>query len=197
MNFHEKPIGRCNHAVDPNPNNPAPPEVLKKIIGVRVAYLSFDGKDRTGVIEIHEDLEQDIVEFFDYAYNTVGFPFETVAPASAIPYRYQDRLLLDNNVTSGFNYRNANNSERLSTHALGRAFDVNPKINPQNTYSDGRLIDTQPATKRRHLHEHLIGGRLDKDHKLVQFMRDRDWIWGGDWSKDDGNIDLQHFEKPE
>ena len=39
-------------------------------------------------------------------------------------------------------------------------------------------------------------GTLTKDHPLVIFMKERGWIWGGDWSKiGDSGVDYQHFEK--
>ncbi len=190
MNHHERPTNKYFHRIEINPNNPCPPEILKHIIGARVTYFTFSGNDLEGVIEIHQDLEQDVRDFFSLAYD-LGFPFSRISPASKASTPFDEDRLIEQNISSGFNYQ----ANTPSLHALGRAIDINPGMNPRYIYNpDGEFIDSKPDEWR-----YFTGaaGTLDTDHELVALMRSRGWKWGGDQTPDSGSIELCHFEKAE
>ena len=46
-------------------------------------------------------------------------------------YNWSDEESMDANNTSAFNYRYVKGTGKLSSHALGRAIDINPIQNPQ------------------------------------------------------------------
>jgi hypothetical protein len=111
-------------------------------------------------------------------------------PASS--FEYDDQKLMAANVTSGYNYRKIAGTEELSKHALGRAFDVNPRLNPYVHKMDDQIVIDPPGAVWRPEEP----GTLRKNHELVQFLENRGWIWGGNWTlESDGKQDHHHFEK--
>ena len=193
MNGQERPINKYYHHVETNIYSKCPPEILAQIIGTRVTYMTFDGYDVEGVIEVHKDLEQDVRDFFALAYD-IGFPISRVSPASKANIPFDDDDMMSSNMSSGFNYRTIAGTNKLSLHSLGRAIDINPRLNPYRIYKDGKLVTTKPANWQIYNIQSL-GGILESDHQLVEFMRSRNWNWGGDWTPESGRIDLHHFEK--
>lgn len=195
MNHHDRPTNSYFHRVETNPYSECPPEILQHIIGVKIIYLAFDGFDKEGVIEVHKDLKKDVQDFFSLAYD-IGFPLTRVSPASKAKIPFDDNDIMAQNMSSGFNYRMVDGTNELSLHALGRAIDINPKLNPCHLYDGGKRTETKPSNWRYRYKEH-IGGEFDTNHELVQFMRSRDWEWGGDWTPESGRVDLHHFQKAE
>ena len=175
-----------------NPANPAPPDVVAQLVSLEVAYKDFNGHQREGIIEVNRALETDVIAFFKYAYYT-NFPIRDVEPASN--YNWNDDALMAADVTSSFNYRTIAGTNRPSQHGLGRAFDVNPRENPYITLDDQGNPVTQPMGARW-----LPGtpGTLFNDQLLIQLMKSRGWIWGGNWTLQDTDgavIDYQHLQK--
>lgn len=183
---------QLEHAVRTNPDYPCPNEILARQVGIRVMHMNLHGHYLHGVIEVNEAVAKDVEDFFAYAFN-LGFPISSVTPASAISYKFNDGLLMEHNVTSGFNYRPINGSGKLSCHALGMAIDVNPKQNPIEYYDDQQEMTHQLPKKGSY--EPKEPGTFLPDHELVVFMRERGWVWGGDWTKESGRIDRHHFQK--
>lgn len=183
-----------SHVVIDNPDKPCPPEILSKIVGVRVEYMDYQGYTKTGIIEVHRDLAQDVADFFGTA-ERIGFPIHNITQASAGNYKFDDDALMENNATSGFNYRNIADTDTPSMHGLGRAIDVNPRYNPYIIYDvNGERLKALPKNWRHDTNE---AGTFTADHELVKFMEDRGWEWGGRWTPDSGRTDLHHFQKPE
>ncbi len=191
----EKPAHEHNYEVKDNPLNPAPPEILREITGVEVIYMNnHDGGETTGFIEVHESLADDVRKFFARALE-IGFPIDKVETASNPKYYHEDERLMQYNVTSGFNYRTIAGTNKPSMHALGRAIDVNPKLNPYTKYdSDGNVIETKPEGAVYDPDRNA--GTLTADHELVILMKELGWEWGGDWTPESGRVDLHHFQKP-
>lgn len=173
-----------------NPDKPAPLEVLAKIKPVVVRYLDFEGEAQVGTVEIHEDLVDDIKDFFEEA-NKLSFPIERVVKSSDEKYGWDDDKLMADNATTGFNYRLIKGTDRPSLHGQGRAFDVNDALNPFIRYVDGKPEVDPPGA----VHNPEIPGTLTAEHPLVLFMKDRGWEWGGDWLPESGRTDYQHFQK--
>lgn len=155
---------------------------------LKVTYIGFDRAKHIGQIVISKALAQDVVDWFELA-EQLRFPIEKVVPAPV--YDGDDNRLMALNVSSGFNYRKIAGAKKLSLHATGQAFDINPHQNPY-IRREGALVIAPPNANWNQ----DMPGTLHHDHQLVQFMLERGWEWGGDWSlENSGRIDYQHFQK--
>lgn len=184
-------LARWPHHPKQNPENEAPLEILKSITPVRVGYIDFEGKAQAGTIEMHQDLVEDVKQFFELA-KDLKFPIERVVKSSDSKYSWDDDTLMADNATTGYNYRLIKGTDRPSLHAEGRALDVNDALNPFIRYEDGKIY-TDPEGA---VYDPSRPGTLTAEHPLVQFMKKRGWEWGGDWTAESGRIDYQHFQKP-
>lgn len=173
-----------------NPNQSCPPEILKQQVGIEVKYVGFDGLPQSGIIEVNEAVADDVKTFFERAL-LLSFPIEKIAPASDSQYLWNDDALMGANVSSGFNYRLIAGSDTSSLHGKGLAFDVNPRQNPYIRYEDGQEI----VAPKGALWQPDQPGTLSAEHPLVQFMIERGWEWGGNWTAESGRVDYQHFQK--
>lgn len=190
---HDAPVWQeVNRQIKLNPANPAPPDVVAQLVSLEVAYKDFNGWQHEGIIEVNRALESDVITFFKYAYYT-NFPINKVAPAS--DYQWDDNKLAAADVSSGFNYRTIAGTSTPSQHGLGRAIDINDRENPYITLNDRGDPVTEPAGA-----QWLPGapGTLSNDHLLIQLMKSRGWVWGGNWTLQDTDgavIDYQHLQK--
>jgi hypothetical protein len=183
---------RIAHEVLSNPDKPCPPEILRRIVGVEVVFVDVEGNDQRGIIEVHETLTHDVADFFALA-RSIDFPISSVTPASAEQFGFDDGKLMAANASSGFNYRTIAGTDRPSLHGLGRAIDVNPRLNPYLKYDEqGSLVETHPADGA---YDTRVAGTFTAGHPLVRFMKERGWEWGGDWTPETGRTDLHHFQK--
>lgn len=181
---------KLDSPVQVNPRAGCPADILAQQVAVEVAYIDMAGKRQTGTIEINRAVADDIRIFFETALE-LGFPIEKVVRASE--YGWDDPAMMAANVTSGFNYRNIPGQPTISNHAHGLALDVNTRLNPYIVYGE-RGATVYPAGASWNPG---VPGTLHKDHPLVLLMKDKGWVWGGDWVSDvDHAIDYQHFEKP-
>jgi hypothetical protein len=90
----------------------------------------------------------------------------------------------DNN-SSGFNWRRVEGQKKLSKHSYGNAIDINPFWNPVY-YSNGK-ISPNGATR-----DIKINGVFLSESKGVLFLKSKGWKWGGDWTS---LKDWHHFQK--
>jgi peptidoglycan L-alanyl-D-glutamate endopeptidase CwlK len=160
------------------------PDYIKADLSlVNLQYYSFDRKLHQGQLVIRKDLEGDIIAIFKELERN-KFPIAKVIPISK--YDFSDELsMLDNN-SSAFNYRPIKGTSKLSNHALGRAIDINPFLNP--LVRDGIVEPTGAG------YDPQIPGTIVRDQIPVKAFKARGWKWGGDWN----NLkDYQHFEKLE
>jgi hypothetical protein len=161
----------------------APREIINKLCLVDVRYHTFDGQLHQGQLIIHQEVKMDIVEIFGFIEQT-AFPVFQVVPI--VKYDWSDDLSMADNNTSAFNYRLVLGTDRLSNHALGRALDINPYLNPVID-EDGR-IDPPGA---RYLPNRA--GTFDDSHPVVREFLNRGWRWGGHFKP---KKDYHHFDKP-
>jgi peptidoglycan LD-endopeptidase CwlK len=171
-------------ALKQNPNMVCPEEILARQRVIQVSYVSFDKELHIGQIVVDVDLINDVQDVFELL-KEEQFPIASVIPISDPQFHWDDDLSMKANNASGFNYRMIMETKRLSNHAYGRAIDINPAINPYITKS-GRVIP-EGAT-----YNTSKPGTISKDSKLIQFLKTRGWVWGGDW---EDRKDYQHFEK--
>lgn len=162
-------------------NSKIPEEIKKDLKLISVEYFSFDDKLHRGQILIHKDLSNDIIEIFKVI-KEKKFPISKVIPI--IKYNWSDDSSMNDNNTSAFNYRYVKGTSQLSSHALGRAIDINPKLNPQITNKNNF-----PTSSK---YDITVLGTISADSFLVKEFKKRGWQWGGFWKK---NKDYQHFEK--
>ena len=158
-----------------------PKDILDDLVLVDVKYYSFDNKIHKGQIIVHSELKRDIIEIFDELLK-VHFPIEKVIPI--VKYNWSDELSMQDNNSSGFNYRFVAGTNRLSNHSNGCAVDINPKQNPQ--------IIEGTASPSGSVYDIKIKGTIDKNSIVVKLFKMKGWNWGGDWKT---RTDYQHFEK--
>jgi copper oxidase (laccase) domain-containing protein len=192
VKFHDLPP-----LVASNPEKPTPPEIQKQIVPIDVAYVDFNNEVKYGIIEVNKAVAADVQAFFNEAIR-LNFPIESVVKSSNSKYAWDDDKLMDANTSSGFNYRLIKGTDKPSLHGLGRAFDVNTRLNPFIRYdTQSGEPETDPVGA---VYEPGKEGVLTADHPLVLFMKEKGWTWGGDWQRDDrpghsSRTDYQHFEK--
>jgi peptidoglycan LD-endopeptidase CwlK len=179
-------------ALAQNPQSIAPENVLGAMELISVDYCGFDHSLRQGQIVMHKSVIGDIRDFFKLA-KKLQFPIAKVIPISDSKYSWDDERSCADNNTSGFNYRVITGGTRLSNHALGLAFDVNPVQNVYIRYDkDLKEFYRFPEAS---IYDRNAPGTLTPDHPLVILMKERGWEWGGDWIPASGRVDYQHFEK--
>jgi peptidoglycan L-alanyl-D-glutamate endopeptidase CwlK len=159
-----------------------PEAVRADLVLMNVRYYAFDGREHQGQLLIHKDLRPEIEEIFIELAKS-KFPVAKVIPLSC--YGFSDELSMEDNNTSGFNYRSIADSTKLSNHALGRAVDINPLLNP---YIRNEIAEPHGAH-----YDPNVPGTIVADGVVVTAFKKRGWSWGGDWNS---LKDYQHFEKP-
>lgn len=183
-------------ALRQNPAAPCPQEILDRQVLVEVDFYDFDGEMAEGVIVVDRDLARDVNDLFEEIFKD-GFPIASAIPVADLQFEWDDDRSMRANNTSGFNYRPITGearvsvgagtpvaAPRLSAHALGRAIDINPLLNP---YIKGDVVKPESAA-----YDPAIVGTIIADSFIVQFLKERGWAWGGDWTS---LKDYQHFEK--
>ena len=158
-----------------------PEKIRKNLKLVSVEYFSFDDKLHRGQILIHKNFANDIIEIFKVI-KEKKFPVSKVIPINK--YNWSDERSMNDNNTSAFNFRYIEGTSKLSSHAHGRAIDINPRLNPQ--FKDGKYF---PANTSYDIN---ITGTIARNSFLVREFTKRGWKWGGLWRR---NKDYQHFEK--
>lgn len=175
-----------------NPNSPAPVEISDNLVSLEVTYKNFDHKQRTGTIILNKLISKEVSEFFEQALK-IDFPIYSVIPIHEEQFKWNDEKSCIANNSSAFNYREISNSNNLSKHSIGCAFDINPVQNIYVKY-DPKLNEIYRLPSNG-VYNESTEGTLTTKHPLVIFMKKRGWTWGGDWTPDTGRIDYQHFEK--
>jgi hypothetical protein len=146
-----------------------------------VEYYSFDNRLHRGQIIIHKELVNDIKEIFAMI-KEKKFPIKKVIPINN--YKWSDESSMKDNNTSAFNYRVISGTRTFSPHALGRAIDINPFLNPQikngKTFPEGATYNKGAR------------GTITANSWLTHEFYKRGWRWGGNWRF---TKDYQHFER--
>jgi peptidoglycan L-alanyl-D-glutamate endopeptidase CwlK len=158
-----------------------PHAIQSTLVLLDVEYRGFDAWLHRGQIIVHHELSEDVTAIF-FELCAMRFPIEKVIPVAR--YGWSDDASMADNNSSGFNYRLAVGLPHLSQHALGRAIDINPCLNP---YLKGALILPPNA-----VYDCSRPGTLCANDLAVEAFTTRGWTWGGDWTH---LKDWQHFEK--
>lgn len=167
---------------------------------VEVSYFSFTDStcrhidpqhQRTGHLLVHERVADEVQRIFTGLLRDT-FPIAKVVPImcyglNADSTGWNDEASMKDNNTSAFNYRGRSKAPGLSTHALGTAIDINPKLNPLVRETgqgavfeppNGRYEPERPGTLTRAIVKRCIWPH--------------GWSWGGLWHRPQ---DHQHIEK--
>lgn len=162
-------------------NYPVSKDIKDNLTLITVEYYSFDKNLHRGQVLIHKDLAKDVIEIFELI-KQKKFPIEKAVPINY--YNWSDEASMMDNNTSGFNYRKVKGSKKLSSHALGRAIDINPKQNPHIV--NGKFFPPNSSYNPN------VEGTITSNSFIVKEFKKRGWSWGGYWKR---NKDYQHFEK--
>lgn len=157
----------------------APESILNELVLLNVEYKSTDNKLHRGQIIVNKKIEDETRHMFQFMLDN-DFTIEKVIPIVA--YDWSDSLSMDDNNSSGFNYRNIS----YSKHATGMAIDINPRFNPLRWKNSNR--PNQPAGAAL---DTTINGTLHPNHDVVKEFRKLGFRWGHTFSK---YYDDHHFE---
>lgn len=178
-------ITRPTRADLPHSYRPGCPVAPSDLRAIRLRHWGFDRKVHTGKLVVHASVARSIVSVFRDLY-AARFPIRRMRPIDA--YRGSDAASMRADNTTGFNcrYAIAPGPRRWSTHAYGKAIDVNPVENP---YLDRGVV--RPPAGRRYLDRSRVRpGMAVRGGRLVRAFERIGWSWGGRWS---GSPDYQHF----
>ena len=164
------------------PGCPVGPEQLRV---VRVSFVGFDGRARSGALVVNRSVTNDVQVAFRRLY-AARFPIRRMEPVSAFGGSDDRAMAADN--TSAFNCRKAvaSGPTSWSMHAYGEAVDVNDVENPY--FVGARLIP--PAGKAYRNRANVRPGMAVEGGVLIRAFASVGWGWGGRWA---GSPDYQHF----
>lgn len=169
-------------ALRDNPQFPCPSAIRARQRLITLDYWSFDGAVHRGQMVLDRRIAFDVEAVFEGLLQE-RFPLAKVVPIAV--YDFDDMRSMQDNNSSGFNYRKMDDRDELSLHAFGQAIDINPLLNP---YIRGEHV--LPTGAR---YDPCVPGTLTGDSLPVRLFKARGFIWGGDWVE---CKDYQHFEKP-
>jgi hypothetical protein len=174
-----------------NPNFLTPPELARGMVIIEVMHYDFTGKVKQGAIIVHEIVAHQVRAFFWEAF-LLRFPIHSVIPANY--FNWIDEFSCAANNSSGHNMRNIEGTlsllVKLSKHAIGCAFDINPMQNACYILNEASLLPVRTIPSNG-THLPASPGTLYKEHPLVQLMVNFGWAWGGNWTFPKDN---QHFQ---
>ena len=171
-----------------------------------IPYIDFNGQRQVGHMIVAKDLAEEVLCIFEELYN-IGYPIEKM---ELIDQYYNetrtgtddadsDSKSIDDNNTSAFNYRLSTRANgNVSKHGLGRAIDINPKINPyvnssgKGSHDNAQRFWDRSDANRATLSEVEQKAFIAEDTEIYKIFKKYGWTWGGSWSD---YLDYQHFEK--
>ena len=151
-----------------------------------LSYWNFDGRPVKGRMAINTSVVDEVVAIFDKLF-AIRFPIERIALVD--DYGGDDEAAMRANVTSGFNCRYVDGTERWSNHAFGLAIDINPLINPWAR--EGNVLPVE-GTVYAENREDPIPGMINTGDRVVAIFEQEGWSWGGVWQ----SADYMHFSRP-
>lgn len=150
-----------------------------------LTYWDFDGEVARGQLAINSAVAKEVVAAFEGLFE-IGFPIETIQLVD--DYGGDDKAAMRANVTSGFNCRFVDGTDRWSNHAFGLAVDINPLINPWAREGNVLPAEGEPYTNR----EPALPGMINLGDEPIAIFEDLGWTWGGVWQ----SADYMHFSRP-
>ena len=154
---------------------------------VRVLHVNEEGKILTGEIVVNVAIADEVCEIFRELYEA-HYPIERMRLAD--DYEADDIASMEDNNSSGFNYRPIEGTSRPSKHALGLAIDINTFYNPYYRYSDDFV---SPEASAQYLDRSKdFPYKIEEGDLCYRLFTEHGYTWGGHWKS---VKDYQHFEK--
>ncbi len=150
-----------------------------------LAYWGFDGEAKQGQMVVNTEVVDDVVTAFEGLFE-IGFPIERMALVD--DYGGDDKAAMAADVTSGFNCRFVDGTERWSNHAFGLAVDINPLINPWAREGNVLPLEGTPYAAR----DNPTPGMINLGDAAIDIFAGVGWSWGGVWT----SPDYMHFSQP-
>lgn len=156
---------------------------------IRVLYKSPDGDSCVGELVSNKAIAQDLIEIFKELYKA-DYPIGKMYLID--DYNGDDKLSMEDNNTSCFNFRVVSGSKNLSKHAMGRAIDINPLYNPYiRTVNGQKICEPDNATDYVDRNKEFEY-KIDKEDLCYKLFMEHGFEWGGNWNS---SKDYQHFQK--
>lgn len=157
---------------------------------VHILHYNFDGETSEGELICNSAIAQDLVEIF-YELYAAEYQLEKVVLIDY--YDADDTTSMVANNTSCFNYRNIDDTDKLSKHAFGLAIDVNPFYNPYIRFTkDGGQIVSPESSEVYADRTQNFPYKIDADDLCCRLFLEHGFTWGGNWNS---SKDYQHFQK--
>ena len=158
-----------------------PKEISSEMTLAQVEYIDYNGNYGEGIIVVNKKVAKEVVEIFQEI-KKLGFQIEKIIPISE--YNWDDDKSMEDNNTSGYNYRFVANTKKLSNHSFGMAIDINPRYNPMIVKDRISPLNGSYSDQNK--------GTITSESEIVKIFKKRGWKWGGDYKT---LKDYQHFEK--
>lgn len=161
---------------------------------IKVLHYNFDHNIQVGEIIVNKKIANEIRDIFMELYRN-----EYEIQSMYLPDRYwdgdgnsTDTASCDANNTSGFFYRKAEGSKKLSKHAKGMAIDINPQQNPYVSYTTGSPVCVHDNAQQYIARDTGLPHVITTDDLCYKLFANRGYKWGGSWNNPK---DYQHFQK--
>lgn len=153
---------------------------------LKLKHYDFSHSVSQGELIVSKKLAEEILCIFEELFEA---EYEIEKIRLCDHYDGDDEKSMADNNSSAFNYRVVADTDTLSLHALGRAIDINPLINP---YIVGEKV--MPANALQYCNRELAFlHKIDCSDLCYKIFRSHGWLWGGEWKS---SKDYQHFYKP-
>jgi len=150
----------------------------KDIVKIEVPYFDFNDYHKTGFIEVHHKVKDDVYLIFKEL-ESIKFPIFSIKTIDN--FNFSDEESVRANNTSSYNFRFVAGTNKLSDHAIGLAIDINPLQNPW----------VHPSALNISKYDVNEKGTILDNSEVVEIFKKYGWSWGGHWK----NPDYQHFFK--
>lgn len=162
----------------------------KDLSYLKIAHYGFEGKVHQGELIVNRQIAEEILVIMKELH-AHQYPIEKMLLIDA--YGADDNRSMADNNSSAFNYRLIAGTDRLSSHSLGLAIDINPMYNPyiRPDGQGGKLTEPEgslPYADRRKDFPY----KIDENDICYRLFKEHGYIWGGDWTR---VKDYQHFQK--
>jgi hypothetical protein len=157
---------------------------------LRVLHIGFDGKPHIGELVVNQQIAAEMLQIMKELFEN-NYQIEKMLLIDQ--YHGDDNLSMDDNNSSGFNYRTVAGSNRISKHGMGMAIDLNPRFNPYIRVNDSGETVVAPTSSIPYMDRvQVFDHKIDENDLAYQLFIAAGYTWGGAWK----NVkDYQHFEK--
>ena len=156
---------------------------------LRILHWGFDGETYIGEIIVNKAISDDILEIMYKLYQN-DYLIERMLLIDE--YNADDEASMQDNNSSGFNYRVVSGTSTLSRHSMGMGVDINPFYNPYVVKKSNGTVSISPKGSEAYADRDAdLPYMMDKDDLCVKLFKEKGFTWGGDWNS---VKDYQHFE---